>query len=288
MKNILFLIFVILSSNSMADDKKSDTNDIPQQTVSVSTQPNVDSFNYFDDERNLAKLAEKISSLNKEKRDALEILEKVDSFYSKSFYNLLMLIIAMIGIVGVIIPLVISFYQTRTLKNQNANLKRNIDDEFSIKLSDLKDSIYDYNKGEMLRLENDVKNMMIKIERDYKIEIENLRAESLARINNTIAGTCLVNKHYKTSAKYYFQAGLNYIKYKNHYSLRHVIQNLMKKVIPNLLPNDSDESINEKYKKFINRLSEFNTESIYDDDISGLKSVWMEFLKRVESNDKKS
>ncbi|MFJ5358959.1 hypothetical protein [Pectobacterium sp. CHL-2024] len=195
----------------------------------------------------------------------------------------------MIGVVGVIIPLVISAYQTRSIKNQNVNLKENIDNEFSIKLSELKDSIYDYNKNEILKLENDVKNMMIKIEGDYKIEIENLRAESLARINNVIATTCLINKDYKTSAEYYFLSGLYYIEYKSHYNLKNVIKSLTESVVPNLSPDDSEPSINKKYEKFIGKLSSFNTEFIYNDDIVELKSVWGGFLKRsgVKPNDKK-
>ncbi|MFJ5358960.1 hypothetical protein [Pectobacterium sp. CHL-2024] len=78
-KILLVLIFVVLSSNSIADDNKPDSNDINHPTTSVGKQSDVDVLSYFDDEKNLAKLAEKIS-LNKEKRDALEILEKVDFF----------------------------------------------------------------------------------------------------------------------------------------------------------------------------------------------------------------
>ncbi|MBN3083270.1 hypothetical protein H4F49_21880 [Pectobacterium polaris] len=287
MKNILFLILVVLSSSSIADDKKSDANDIPQQTVSVSTQPNVDAFNYFDDEKNLAKLAEKVSSLNKEKRDALEILDKVDSFYSKSFNALLLLIIAMIGIVGVAIPLVISFYQTRLLKKQNSELKKSIDNEVSIKLSDLKASLYLDNKNEMLKLEDDVivkiDGVISKIKSEYRDEINKAKAESLARINHLGAVSSIVNKEYGAGAVFYFYAGVNYIEYNNHRKLRSLIEVILREVIKQIPSDYREPLLNKAYDEFIKKLSLFNVDSIYSDNINELELAWRDFEKRVEA-----
>ncbi|QRN39358.1 hypothetical protein [Pectobacterium carotovorum] len=282
MEKILFLILAVLSSNSMADDKKLDDNDIHHPTISVGTQSNINEFTYYDDEKNLAKLADKVSSLNKEKRDALEILEKVDSFYSKSFNTLLLLITTIIGIVGVVIPLVISSYQTRLLKKQNSNLKISIDNEFSIKLSNLKDSIYEYNKNEMLKLEGDVRDVMMKIEANYKVEIEKLRAESLAKINHHSATTCFVSGDYGLAALLFFNAGLYYMSYGYHKNLRIVIDSLVKSVVINIPSNYDSALLYEVYDQFMEKLSLFDTDLIYSNDVVNLKSVWNEFEKRAE------
>ncbi|MCL6353621.1 hypothetical protein [Pectobacterium polaris] len=288
MKKILLLILAVLSSSSMADDKKLDANDIHHSTVSVSTQPKVDAFNYFDDEKNLTKLAEKISSLNKEKRDALEILEKVDSFYSRSFNTLLLIIISMIGLVGVFIPLVISIYQNRLIKSQSVSLQGNIRSEVASGLLKLKDDIRIENEGGFLELKGNISEVTERIESEYKYEIEMLRAESLARISNSIAGSCWTNGNYNLSVMFYCQAGLGYMQCKNHGRLKDVINSLVDNVIPNMSFYDGTTEDGDKYENFMDGLSSFNTESIYDNDIAVLKSVWMGFLKRVESNDKKS
>lgn len=281
-KVLLVLILVFLSGNSIADDKKLDANDIHHPAISVGNPSDVDILNYFDNEKNLNKLAEKISS-NKEKRDTLEILDKVNSFYSNSFSSLQTIIIAMIGIVGVVIPLIISAYQARVLKRQTINLQKIINNEVSAKLLELKQELYADNERRMLNLENDVKKIIEKMEDEYKSEIKNLRAESLARINHLSAATCILTKEYKTSALFYFDAGLNYMEYKNHYNLRRAIDSLINDVIKNISSNDKDSELNESYKEFITELSLFNTDSIYSDAIADLKSSWMDFEKRIET-----
>lgn len=284
---LLLLTLVVLSPHSIADDKKPDANDFHHPTISVGTQSAINESAYYDDEKNLTKLAEKVSSLNKEKRDAIDILDKVDSFYSKSFNTLLLLITAMIGIVGGVIPFVISLYQARLIKKENINLQESISNEVDSRLSKLKEELRVENENRAIELKSNISDGMRKMEDKYNDEIKKLRAESLGKISNVIAGTFLINKVYRESAIFYFQAGLNYMTYKSHSDLKNVIKHLVKKVVPNLSPDDSDVDVNERYKKFIDRLSLFNTESMYDDSIEELKSVWMEFLKRVENNDEK-
>jgi hypothetical protein len=281
-KILLVLILVFLSQNSIADDKKIDTNDIHYPIDSVGKQSDVDVLSYFDDEKNLAKLAEKVS-LNKEKRDALEILEKVDSFYSKSFNSLLTLIISIIGIAGVFIPLGISYYQANLLKKQTIDLQERISNEVSEKLSDLKKSLYADNEKRMLNLEGDLKKNIERIEEEYKNEIKKLRSESLARINHLSAATCLLSEAYGSSSSYYFDAALNYMKYSDHGNLRRVISSLKENdIFVKIPPQNKTPELDKKYNKFITELSSFNVDSIYNDDVIWLKKTWKEFEKRVE------
>lgn len=283
MKNILFLILVVLSSSSIAADKASDVDGASHPIVSIETQSHIDPSAYYDDEKNLAKLAEKISSINKEKRDAIEILETVDSFYSKSFNTLLLLIISIIGIVGVIIPLVIAGYQNKLIKKQTVNLQESIDNEVETKLLELKKSLYADNEQKMLDLERDVKKIIDAMEGEYKAGIKNLRAEALARINHNSASNYLQRKSYRLSAEYYFIAGILYIQYKDHFNLRRVLKTLIDSVINKLPPNSKTESFEKIYNNFLKKISVFNTESIYSDDIKKLKSVWNDFEKRAEA-----
>ncbi|ACT14176.1 MULTISPECIES: hypothetical protein [Pectobacterium] len=279
---LLLLTLVVLSPYSIADDKKLDANDIHHPTTSFGKQSDVDVSNYFDDEKNLDKLAKKILS-NKEKRDALEILEKVDSFYSKSFSYLLLLIIAMIGIVGVIIPLVIASYQARLLKKQTINLQESINVGIASKLSELKREIQIDNENEMLKLDRDVKKKIEEMEKENRIKMRKVRAESLAKVYHLGAITSISKKMYDEAALLYFRAGFNYIKYNNHYSLRLIINYLVTFVIGKIPPDCEGAELDKYYRKFIKELSLFNKESMYDDCIYDLKSSWNAFKKRVES-----
>ncbi|GKX44542.1 hypothetical protein SOASR015_35760 [Pectobacterium carotovorum subsp. carotovorum] len=276
MKSILFLIFFVLSSSSIADDKKSDANDIPQQTVSVSTQSNVDAFNHFDDEKNLAKLAEKISS-SKEKRDALEILEKVDSFYSKSFYNLLLLVIAMIGLVGGVIPLGISYYQSKSFKSQVAKSQEDIENNFSQKLEELKGKLASENEEKMAGLERKIELMLNDIEKKTNDDVVKVKYQSLGLIFHTLAATCSYGESYRSASGHLLTAGFYYMNCGDEANLRNVINELTKSTLAKT-PKDKDMTILKgRYNKFINKMKNYEKRNEYSDEVMKLKLLWESF-----------
>jgi hypothetical protein len=70
-----------------------------------------------------------------DKVSALEILEKVDKFYSESFTNLLWAMGWVIGIVGLLIPILIHLVQYYSLKKEVKNLQNEILIEAENKIS---------------------------------------------------------------------------------------------------------------------------------------------------------
>ncbi|WP_323667117.1 hypothetical protein [Pectobacterium punjabense] len=277
MKNILFLILVVLSSSSMADDKISGPNDVHHPTVSIDTQDNIDAPTYYDDEKNLTKLAEKLSSINKEKRDALEILEKVDSFYSKSFYNLLLLVIAMIGLVGGLIPLGISYYQSKSFKSQMAKSQEDIESNFSQKLEELKGKLASENEEKMAGLEMKIELMLKDIEKKTNDDVVKVKYQSLGLIFHTLAATCSYGESYRSASGHLLTAGFYYINCGDGSNLRNIINDLTKNTLAKI-PKDKDVTIlKERYNKFINKMENYDKKNEYSNEVMKLKLLWEGF-----------
>jgi hypothetical protein len=64
--------------------------------------------------------------------DVSEILDKVNTFYSQSFTTLVAIITAMVGLVGVLIPLVAGWYQNQRLKLEKAELLNVLNDRLKV------------------------------------------------------------------------------------------------------------------------------------------------------------
>lgn len=280
MKNIISVVLLIMSMNAMAVEE----NNKPSlsKTVSTSSVKNTELNEYFSNEDNLNILAAKLTSLNKEKRDTLEILDKVNNFYTASFNSLQNIILTMLTIVGVLIPLLISFYQTKVLKTQRLKLENTIKDEVHNKTEEVKKTLSQENNDRVSALEEKVKEMIERVEEKNKVELKKLRAESLARINHSIGGTHLMRKMYSSCANSYFSAGGHYMDYKDNRNLRIIIRLLLGKVIINLDADNMSKTLDTNFKKFLKKLKSYNYESIYNDDIRQLERKWDEFEKRGE------
>jgi len=61
--------------------------------------------------------------------DTLQIIDKVNAFYSNAFYYLLLLTIAIIGSVGVVVPAIFQWLQFKSFKREGDALRNNIIEE---------------------------------------------------------------------------------------------------------------------------------------------------------------
>jgi len=73
--------------------------------------------------------------------DTLEILEKVNAFYSTSFDQLLIIVFGAIGLVGILIPLLITYYQSRQFNIEKKSLENYIDSMKADLISSAKEEI---------------------------------------------------------------------------------------------------------------------------------------------------
>ena len=73
--------------------------------------------------------------------ETLEILEKVNAFYSASFDQLLIIVFGAIGLVGVLMPLLITYYQSRQFNIEKKSLENYIDSMKSELISSVKKEV---------------------------------------------------------------------------------------------------------------------------------------------------
>jgi len=73
--------------------------------------------------------------------DTLQLIDKVNSFYSNSFSQLITLTIAILGFSGVILPIVIQFIQTRIFRIEQKSVQSQISQEIQAARHELKKDI---------------------------------------------------------------------------------------------------------------------------------------------------
>lgn len=80
--------------------------------------------------------------------DPIEILEKVNAFYSEAFNKLITITALIIGFGGFILPIIFQYFQSLSLKREREILKSQILDEVSKDLiSKLKKKRYYYGRN---------------------------------------------------------------------------------------------------------------------------------------------
>ena len=100
----------------------------------------------------------------------IEILEKVDLFYNNAWNKLIIFTTILLTIVGVVIPIIINWWQNRNLKLREKALKEDLKDFFNDELSKLK------------------KEMETSIKEQFKEEIGKSK-ENQEEIKNSLQGT---------------------------------------------------------------------------------------------------
>ncbi|MBE9491220.1 MAG: hypothetical protein IMY67_13055 [Bacteroidetes bacterium] len=218
--------------------------------------------------------------------DALQILEKVNAFYSDAFNHLLYTMSGMIALVGLVVPLIFTFYQNRKLKVEKESLERYV---VGIKY-ELKNSIQEKikseieNEKEMLgaALEQSKKELDKAIEKNKKEideEIHIAKGSSLF-----LQGNNLYDKYeYNEAAESYIYAIEHFIDGKDESNLQRALDNLTNRVFPEM-----DKSVLEDFPKIqsdiegiVKGLNKLNENRRYTDVISDLEKTINQVLKRT-------
>lgn len=100
----------------------------------------------------------------------LEVLEKLDAFYTNAWEKLIIYNTVFLALIGIIIPLIIQWWQTRNLKIREEVLKLELNDLFADKSKELEDKILGV------------------IDEKFKTEIEKIE-KKVERIKSELRGT---------------------------------------------------------------------------------------------------
>lgn len=184
----------------------------------------------------------------------IDALQKVHEFYNDSFTSLQTLMLGLVGIIGVVLPLLISFYQNRRLRQETSSLKK----EIAVLVSAAATSEFE-------RLEERVREELDKSIKDAKREVAETRKKMEKALSRATGGVLHVQAnaelrdgHHIAGARSLLGAVRSYVDAEDYLNLRAVCNTLTSIALE--------------------RVSKFDFEN--DPDLDGLLS---ECIKRLET-----
>ena len=158
--------------------------------------------------------------------NSLDVLEKVDYFYNSAWNKLVLIGSISFAIVGIVVPLLIQWYQKKVLVLSENKLKAEIKSETSKIEKRIKESV-------QTELEEKIK--------DYEKKIESLNASSNAKAFHLQANSSFERGEYQSALADYITASFDYLKADDFSNL----QTTLRIICDNCLQHLSSEEIND-------------------------------------------
>lgn len=208
--------------------------------------------------------------------DMLTVLQYVDHFYATSWSHLIIFVTLAVGVVGVLIPILIQWYQGWTMRHEREDIRSAIVGQVSAEVCDRMGK-------ERVLLEEKMgaatKSLEDRLARD-RAELEEGVRKMEANLREKIAGTLGYVWHVQTNVlvneKKYgaaFQsgiAGLNkYIDGEDHVNLRRLLKMISNDCLPRMTKADFDEMQEEKeaFHGFMLRIKKWDVKGNFKDAV---------------------
>jgi len=203
-------------------------------------------------------------------KDALEILNNINNFYSSAFNQLITITFGIVAFIGIFLPIITTYYQNRNTRIEKENLED-----------------YITNKVEEMRIEvvntigNDLEKKLETISLEWKREND----RAIGGVLHVQANQYLSAKKYKLAANSIFSAIRFYIRGKDEFNLQRSIDILTKSCLPKLelSENPNLERLSEMTEEVINLLDELNDSGRYKDTMTNLGVTTKDTISRLES-----
>ncbi|MFA0662455.1 hypothetical protein AB4619_25535 [Vibrio splendidus] len=206
---------------------------------------------------------------------SLELLEKVNSFYSDSFNQLITLTICLIAFIGVFVPLLFGYYQNRKSK-------------LDIEALELKivQTVADAQVELLEHIKHEIDASLKTLSDDNDIKIKSLYAS----IYHVQANTLINSGRYKDGGNSLITAIQSAIEAKDELNLGRQLNSLTNSVLPNLTleeqPNiEAMENIVDKIEAHI---TDLNENGRYADAIRDLRIATKTAKQRLEKESKEN
>jgi hypothetical protein len=162
-------------------------------------------------------------------KESLDLIEKVNSLYSgalsqlttlytETMSQLIMITVSVLALVGVIIPALVSWLQSRQINKEQKLLRAEIDNQVQIALQDLKKQF----AIEFAKKSTEFQAVLDESKQNFAKELERIEADSDAKTLHLQAKHQLTNKNYVESAESALGAMEFYVKSNNEVNLRRV------------------------------------------------------------------
>lgn len=218
--------------------------------------------------------------------EALQILEKVNHFYSDSFSQLLYTMSGTIAFIGILVPVVFTFYQNSKLKLEKASLEKYVDD---IKL-ELESSIQEIIT---IGLEKEKKELEAALDKNKK-EIDEALGKSKKKLDmlawEAKGGSCFVQGNnlyvageYNRASESYISAIKSFIRAEDEANLQRVLKVMANEVLPEMNKDvlKAYPKIKSRIDDVIEGLTKLNVNGRYRDIITKLELEVDQMLERT-------
>lgn len=167
-----------------------------------------------------------IGAIQAQSNNAIDLIQKVDTFYNNAWNKLIFVITIGFAIVGIIVPLFLQWLQKRTLKASEELLKKEIGE----KTKEIKDKITD--------------ELLIKIDEKFKVyekEIKITRATGKAKASLAEGKYNLEKNDYKRALSDFINASYGSIECDDYKTLQDVVKYILNNCLPYLSKEEIDD-----------------------------------------------
>lgn len=101
---------------------------------------------------------------------SIDLIEKIDSFYNNAWNKLILFGSILFAIVGVLVPIVIQWYQKRTLKLSEESIKRKLKDEVTTEVMKTIEKKFEENEKQLKMLNASANSKILFSQAKFSIE----------------------------------------------------------------------------------------------------------------------
>ena len=199
----------------------------------------------------------------------VDLIQKIDSLYNNAWNKLVIVGSVAFAIVGIIVPLVIQWYQRRTLKLSEELMKKEIADNAEEK------------KGEIIKVISE--EIEAKFE-SYEKQLKMANASSNAKIFFAQGKFNLEKNYYPVALNEFITASYSCIECEDYQTLQKLLQAILNECLPNL----SIEEINDlkvanvgDLNSFLEHLTKVDDRDIFQETIGDIKVKMTKLPKNI-------
>ena len=203
--------------------------------------------------------------------DTLQLIDKVHSYYSDSFTQLMYLTISILFIIGVIMPFVLQAIQARSFKNERKSLESLIKGDIQNATIEMRSEFENIFTGEKEKLE-----LLVK---EQSESIKQLMAEqSAVSKGGTFFLQAAANydqKTYSLAAKDFAFSALKYFEGKEEINGQRALKRLINDCLPNLNGADFEAipDLEKHIDSLVDQLSKMSEYGRFRDNIDEIKKL---------------
>ncbi|WNF48117.1 hypothetical protein RHP75_06730 [Pseudomonas sp. SG20056] len=204
---------------------------------------------------------------------ALEILAKVDAFYSSAFSQLLAITLGIIAFAGVFVPILTTYYQNRNIKIE----KQNLEDYIANKVNNLKEEL-------TLNLNYELQEKLAEFEKKQEAKTDKI----IAGLLHVQASLQLSNSHFKHATSSIISSIERCISAGDELNLSRGFSILIEQCLPEIKPEEEInlENLAIKIEGIHNKMSKLNSGGRYSDVLSELKRAHKKTIVRLSETER--